>query len=488
MRNLIKNELIKIFKKKTIYITMIVIFLLLIFMNCMFKYANNGSEYNYYLYNEDYIESLRNELKTLNPDKSSDVTTYINILSEIQLSEMMQQYKDAEWKLAIINERISPYITERNTYQYGAEKNETQVEEINKQIQSLTEKLDGNDWKYFAKEDLSQANQQIESLYQQKEKTEDTAQLKNIETELKTAETEKEIAEYRLNKNIPYGSDYLNRALSELQTANMNLTNYDSLDKELEYQEKLEYNRYLEAQAESRYVLDTGMDINKTDSLKGILQDFYAQFGIFLIVVIIMIAGTIVSEEFNKGTIKLLLVKPYSRSKILLSKFITVLIITVFSIIAILAMELIVGGIVFGFDSLSIPVIEYNLGTNMIQEINVFSYLGMSILTSLPIVILLGTLSFALSTIFTNAPVAIALPLLGYMGTAVINQLAIIYNIGFLKYFVTLNWDFSQYLFGGMPLMEGLTPVFSAIICVVYFLIMMIPTFIIFKKKNIKNI
>ena len=106
----------------------------------------------------------------------------------------------------------------------------------------------------------------------------------------------------------------------------------------------------------------------------------------------------------------------------------------------------------------------------------------------LPSIILLATLSFALSTIFTNSPVAIALPLLGYMGVAIINQLAIQYNIGFLKYFVTLNWDFSQYLFGGMPLMEGLTPIFSGIICIIYFLIMIIPTFIIFKKKNIKNI
>ena len=488
LRNLIKNELIKIFKKKTIYITMIVIFLLLIFMNCMFKYANNGSEYNYYLYNEDYIESLRNELKTLNPDKSSDVTTYINILSEIQLSEMMQQYKDAEWKLAIINERISPYITERNTYQYGAEKNETQVEEINKQIQSLTEKLDGNDWKYFAKEDLSQANQQIESLYQQKEKTEDTAQLKNIETELKTAETEKEIAEYRLNKNIPYGSDYLNRALSELQTANMNLTNYDSLDKELEYQEKLEYNRYLEAQAESRYVLDTGMDINKTDSLKGILQDFYAQFGIFLIVVIIMIAGTIVSEEFNKGTIKLLLVKPYTRNKILLSKFITVLIMIVFVIIVTLIMQILIGGILFGFDSLADPVVAYNFNTNTIQEMNIFANLGIQTLMQLPMIVLLATLAFAISTIFSNSTLAITISLLGYMSSSIINQLVIGYHLNFMEYFVTMNWDLSIYANGALPYMEGMNMNMSILICIVYFLIMIIPTFIIFKKRNIKNI
>ena len=241
LSNLVKNELIKIFKKKTIYITMVVIFLLLIFMNCMFKYANNGSEYDYYLYSENYINSLRGELETLNPEKSSDVTTYINLLSEIQLSEMMEQHKDAEWKLAIINERIAPYITERNTYQYGAEKDETQVEAVNQEINDLLAKLDENDWKYFAREDLAKAEQQIEELNAQKEQTEDKAVLENIETELNNAQMEKEIAEIRLNKEIPYGSDYLNRAISNLQTANTNLANFKNIE-ELTYQEKLEYN------------------------------------------------------------------------------------------------------------------------------------------------------------------------------------------------------------------------------------------------------
>ena len=67
-------------------------------------------------------------------------------------------------------------------------------------------------------------------------------------------------------------------------------------------------------------------------------------------------------------------------------------------------------------------------------------------------------------------------------------KFAMQYNIDFLKYFVTLNWDFTVYSYGGMPLMQGLTPEFSAVICLLYFLIMMIPTFVIFKKKNIKNV
>ncbi len=487
MSSLVKNELIKIFKKKTIYITMGVIFLLLIFMNCMFKYADNGNTINYYLYSENYVQSLKSELETLNPDKPSDVTTYINILSDIQLSEIMEQHKDAEWKLAIINERIAPYISEKNTYQYGAEKNEEQVEIINQEIDELLTKLDENDWKYFAREDLAQAEQQIEELNRQKEQTEDTAVIKNIDSQIQTAKTEKEIAEYRLNKEIPYGNDYLNRAISNLQMANSNLANFENID-ELTYQEKLEYNSYLEDQAESRYILDTGNDINNFDSLKGILQSFYSQFGIFLIVVVVMIAGTIVSEEFNKGTIKLLLVKPYTRNKVLMSKAITTLIMIIFVIVVTLIMEILIGGVIFGFDSLSEPVVAYNFNTNTIQEMNIFANLGLQTLTQLPMIILLATLAFAISTIFSNSTLAITISLLGYMSSSIINQLAIGYDLQFLKYFVTMNWDLSMYLYDGLPYMEGMSMLLSILICVAYFLIMMIPTFIVFKKRNIKNI
>ena len=487
LSSLVKNELIKIFKKKTIYITMVVIFLLLIFMNCMFKYANSGSEYDYYLYNENYINSLRGELETLNPEKSSDVTVYIDLLSEIQLSEMMEQHKDAEWKLAIINERIAPYITERNTYQYGAEKNEAQVQEINQEIDALLAKIDENDWKYFAREDLAKAEQQIEELNAQKEQTEDKAVLENIETELNNAQMEKEIAEIRLNKDIPYGTNYLNRAISTLQTANTNLANFKNIE-ELTYEQKLEYNSYLEDQAESRYILETGRDIHNTNTLKGILENFYSQFGIFLIVVVVMIAGTIVSEEFNKGTIKLLLVKPYTRNKILMAKAITTLIMIIFIIVVTLVMQILIGGIIFGFGSLSEPVVAYNFNTNTMEEMNIFANLGVQTLTQLPMIILLATLAFAISTLFTNSTLAITISLLGFMSASIINQLAIGYDLQFMKYFVTMNWDLSIYANGALPYMEGMSMTMSIIICVVYFLIMMIPTFIVFKKRNIKNI
>ena len=487
MSNLIKNELTKIFKKKTIYITMILIFLLMIFINCINKYSNSSS-YSAYMYSESYINSIKEELSNLNPEKPSDVTLYINLKSELDLSNLMEKYKDSDWKLSIINDRISPYITEINTYTYGAEKSEEQARKATEEMESIIAKLDENDWKYFANEDLQNANNKIEELNKQKAQTQDTEIIKGLNNEIENAKVEKEIAEYRLEKNIPYGVDYLNIALTRYQTSSETLISYDLENKELDFEEQKEYNDALTTKEESKYIIETGTDINKSDSLKGSLQYFYSQYGVFIIVVIIMVAGTIVSEEFNKGTIKLLLVKPYTRTQILLSKFLTVLIISAFVIVSTILMQILVGGILFGFESLFEPVVVYNLSTNAIQEINIFAYLGIQTLTQLPIIILLATLAFAISTIFSNSALAITVSLLGYMGASIINQLAIAYNLTFMKYFVTMNWDLSQYLFGRLPYMEGMNLITSIIICVVYLLIMLIPTFIIFKKRNIKNI
>lgn len=488
MSRLIKNELIKIFKKKTIYITMALVFLLIIFMNIIIKVSSNSYS-SAYMYSESYMNSLKDELADLNPENPSDVTLYITLKSEIELNELMYKYKDSEWKLSIINERIAPYITERNNYMYGESKDENQVIQANNKIDELMEKINDDDWEYFAKEDLESANKTIEDLNAKKNQTVDSEILKSLDSEIKNAEIDKEIASLRLEKKIPYGSDFLNRAIMTYKSAAGTIIEYDNVEnRELEYEEQKQYNKALENRAESKYIIETGIDVNKTDSLKYILQNFYSQFGIFLIVVIIMIAGTIVSEEFSKGTIKLLLVKPYTRNKILASKFITTLIIIAFVIVTTIIMQILAGGILFGFDSLSLPVIAYNFNTNVLQEINIFAYLGLQTLTQLPMIILLATLAFAISTIFSNSAIAITISLLGYMSSAIINQLIMGYNISFMKYFVTMNWDLSQYLFGSLPYMQGMNILTSVITCIIYLVIMLIPTFIIFKKRNIKNI
>ena len=109
-------------------------------------------------------------------------------------------------------------------------------------------------------------------------------------------------------------------------------------------------------------------------------------------------------------------------------------------------------------------------------------------LGKMPIYILLGTLAFALSTIFNNTPVAITITLMGYIASSIINQFAYYYDIKWLKFFVTPNWDFTQFFYGGLPLLEGMKVPFSVVICLIYFAIMMVVSFMVFKKRNIKNV
>ena len=487
MSNLIKNELIKIFKKKSIYIIMIIVLAFTILINCIAKY-NSDSSSGYSYYSENYInEYVKKELAQLDPNKSSDTGLYIELKTDLDTYELINKYDNTSWQYQFIQENVYSLINEKNTYIYGIEKDENKVKEIENEINKIIEKLDNDDWKYFANIELEQAEKQLNDLEEQKRNTNDKKVLQDIDSAIENAKIDREIAQYRIDKEIKYGSDYLNSALRDYESSSKNIIELQSNSEEMNYQEKLAYNESLENKEISRYIIENNIDLYKTDT-KGMLENFFNEYGIFIIVVIVMIAGTIVSEEFNKGTIKLLLVKPYSRLKILLSKYITTLIILGISLIAFIFMQLIVGGIVFGLDSLSTPVVQYNFNTNQLVELNIFTYLIIQILTQLPMLILLLTLAFALSTIFTNSALAITITLLGYMSPSIINILAIQYNVEIMKYFVTMNWDLSPYLFGGLASMEGMSLGFSIIVSIIYLLLMIIPTYIIFKKRNIKNI
>ena len=485
MSSLIKNELTKIFKKKSIYITLLVVLAFVILTNCIYKFFfTRGSEYGY---SDSYIAYIKEDLAKLDPTNPSDTSMYIDLKSQLDTYELMQKYDEGAWQRQIIASQVATDVNEKNTYLYSAEKDEEKANEIENKINDTLQKLENDDWRYFANLDLEQANEKVQLLEEQKANTQDRQQLEELEISIENAKIDKEVAKYRVDKDIKYGTDYLNEALTTYQNYAKNIIQMGNFDN-LEYEEKLEYNNSLEEKELSRYIIENKQDINKTNDTRGILKNFFSEYGLFIIVIVVMIAGTIVSEEFNKGTVKLLLIKPYSRTKILLSKYITILVMTVFAIAIILLMELIVGGIVFGYDSLSIPVVEYNFNTSQLEILNIFTYVGIEILTQLPMIILLATLAFALSTIFTNSAFAITISLLGFMSPSIINALVIQYKVNFMRFFVTMNWDLSEYLFGKLPSMQGMTLGFSIIMCLIYLFAMIIPTFIIFKKKNIKNI
>lgn len=483
MSKLIKNELIKIFSKKSMIVIGVIILVIIIGFNVLNKISQNMSN-SYSAYSESYIRYLDEELSNLDPNKPSDINKYVETKSQKDLAILAKDYKETSWQAEVIGTVISPIIEEMNNYEYIDKNNEALT--ISKaQYDEMLTALKNNDWKYFANKELDSLNTQIEELNTLIAQDSENDDLK---TQLKSLELQKEVVNLRLDKNINYGSD--NYKSIAVQNYRMYMGNYiqSSQGKNLTDEEKSEINGYLEKANLYKYDLYNDTEYQNTATANYTFQNSIGTYIAIIVMVVVIVAGVSISEEFNKGTVKLLLVRPYSRTKILISKLIAVFITMLITTVAILILQFIIGGIVYGFGTYMMNVVQFDFTTNSIVTLNIFAYLGLIFVCKLPIFILIGTLAFALSTLFLNSPLAVALPILGYMGSDVINMIAISYKWDWVKYFVTPNWDLSQYLFGGTPMFSGISIEFSITICAIYFVIMLVASIVSFKKRNIKNV
>lgn len=483
MSKLIKNELIKIFSKKSMIVIGVIILVIIIGFNVLNKISQSMSN-SYSAYSESYIQYLDEELSNLDPNKPSDINKYVETKSQKDLATLAKDYKETSWQAEVIGTVISPIIEEMNNYEYIDKNNEALT--ISKaQYDEMLTALKNNDWKYFANKELDSLNTQIEelnTLIAQDSENED------LKTQLKSLELQKEVVNLRLDKNINYGSD--NYKSIAVQNYRMYMGNYiqSSQGKNLTDEEKSEINGYLEKANLYKYDLYNDTEYQNTATANYTFQNSIGTYIAIIVMIVVIVAGVSISEEFNKGTVKLLLVRPYSRTKILISKLIAVFITMLITTATILLLQFIIGGIVYGFGTYMMNIVQFDFTTNSIVTLNIFAYLGLIFICKLPIFILIGTLAFALSTLFLNSPLAVALPILGYMGSDMINMIAISYKWDWVKYFVTPNWDLSQYLFGGTPMFSGISVEFSITICAIYFVIMLVASIVSFKKRNIKNV
>lgn len=487
MINLIRNELIKISKKKSIYITLLVTLAFIIITNVIYN-INSDNTYDVSAQIEFYEEQIK-----VYENNSEHKEEFMAYKAQLEIYKLMQRYGGGNtWQSQIIERQGHSIIYSMIEHQYNT-KDMTQYNIAKAKYDDLVRRLDEGNWKYFAEESLKEVEDNLKEENEAKAKAVNKTEIAEIEDRIESLNIEKQILNWRLEKDICYGYDYYNTCLNRYQSGKEEIRNYEKGDhsnepEEVQYSNKQEYYAALERVAVSQYDIEHGTHSGDTGSAQGILKNVFSEFEMFIIIMAVMIAGTIVSEEFNKGTVKLLLIKPYKRTTILAAKFITSIIMLVIVILLVILMQFVVGGVAQGFDTYSEPAVVYNHVTNQLEQMSLVKYIGIQAIGKLPIYVLLLTLAFALSTIFCNSALAIAITLLGSMSASTINIIAQQFKLEWIKFFVTPNWDLTQYFFGGLPEFRGLTMGFSIAIIIIYMVIMLVPTNIIFKKKNIKNI
>ena len=477
MINLVKNELIKIFSKKSIFIVLIITLVFMIAFSVLEKIV-----YNEDIFYFDDTEYLKQQLNTLDKNNEKDRDEYCAIATEIQSIELAKNYDKNSWQRYVVDNNAQSIISTL-LYSEGTE----DYEISKKAYDEFISKLDNGNWRAFAEDELKDVNKQVES-----------SNLKEVDY----LKYKKQTIEWRLEKNIPYGNSFLNELLQRWISDKEQLRIYEenAKTKELDYEEKVQKQqmegeiKLFEYAIQNDLYEDTEVFyINNQTSLAtkndGNLVEVFTNYSIFIIISIVIIAGTIISEEYNKGTIKLLLVRPYSRTNILFAKFVSCLITLFIIYICLIVFQFIIGVFANGFNNYQGEIVIYNFNTNVVEKISTFGYLILTSVLILPLYILILTLAFSLSIIFNSSAVGIALPILGMLGSEIINNLAYMYEKAkFLMYFITPNWDFRIYLFGRLPQFEPISLPFSIGICVIYFAIMLITSIIVFRKKEVKNI
>lgn len=204
---------------------------------------------------------------------------------------------------------------------------------------------------------------------------------------------------------------------------------------------------------------------------------------------VMIIAADLVSSERSGGTIKLLLTRPVKRWKVLLSKYLSLLITVSFVIVLFGFLSYVISGIVFGYKGWNAPVIigfsaeSGALNTNAAQMIPQWQYLFMEYSLVWFVAIVISTLMFMLSTLIKNTPTGMGVMLAALIAGMILSNMVTSWESA--KYLFMINLNLTSYLSGSAPPIEGMTLGFSLIVLAVWSLAGLLVSFIVFSKQDI---
>lgn len=260
-------------------------------------------------------------------------------------------------------------------------------------------------------------------------------------------------------------------------------TENDALKRQMEQHEKGQSDMnefYKESIARNEYRIENNLPPLEAYTIWNFVGDI-SQMIDFVGIFIITIAAGIVASEFNWGTIKLLLIRPISRAKILTSKYITVFLFGVIMLVVTFLLSGVLGAILFGIPDKPSPYLLYRDG--VVSEVPIWLYLIVYYCLKSINMVMLVTMAFMMSAVFRNSSLAIGLSIfLMFTGGNVTQLLAAKYE--YAKYILFANTNLMQY-FEGKPMIEGMTLTFSIVMLLLYLGLFLGLAYYVFKKRDI---
>ena len=232
-------------------------------------------------------------------------------------------------------------------------------------------------------------------------------------------------------------------------------------------------------------------NINPIDISSAKFTTRFIEQAIFLLfpLLIIMLSADIVSGESSGGTIKLLLTRRVPRWKILLSKYLALIIMIILVLIISLIVSVGISGLFFGYGGWMAPVatgftlVGDKLDSSGVMNVPQYQYTLMVYSLAFYVSIVIGTISFMISVLVSSTAVSIGIMMSTLIAGSFMGYFLSDWEI--TRYMFMVNLRLTDYLSGSFQPIPGMTMFFSVTVLGVWAIIALAVSFIYFIRQDV---
>lgn len=419
MFKLIQNEMIKIFSKVSTYIMLGILLVLLVGVSALMKISGTYS-YSGYTYTE---QDLQSELDYLN---SSKLDGY-----EVQVAEyeyMMKsgrEWNTDSWEFEALDEAFQNFQAPLSYQRDGMTDEEAAAYQNN--LDETIRVIESGDWNAYAQLRLDQIAAGTEE------------------------ETVKEARSfpyrYMLDNQIEADAgDWREDAAMEAGTAKLQVAELDQQKAQGMYVSEESYEEAQNQAAICEYRLEHGIEnyIDEEGMTGSEYWNSFLQESMMITVVsviMIVLAGGCVANEFANGTVKFLLVNPVTRRKIIISKYLTMLLLSLLMILGVYVLAALINLPFFGAD-FGVPYLtaangEVTAGSGYLYALKDYLLEGVSLVA-------MTTMAFMISSMMRNSALAIGIGVTALLGGSMVVAMLAQLGCDWGRYFLFANMNLSQ--------------------------------------------
>lgn len=212
---------------------------------------------------------------------------------------------------------------------------------------------------------------------------------------------------------------------------------------------------------------------------------------LFIPLMVAVVGADIVSSEHSTGSIKLLLTRPVSRWKVLLSKLLTLILFVSLIIVLTGLLAYLMSGVVFGYGGWTEPVLtgyeitNNELSTTSVYTVEQWQFMLMEYGLAWFSCTVVACLSLLVSVLVRNTATGMGIMMSTLIAGSILSSMASSWTDS--KYLFMLNLQTTDFLSGSLPAVPGLTLSFSLTVLSIWAAAALIIAFTIFSKKDVLN-